>query len=161
MVTCIGPRPKPAVTDVFPPTTAEGLLALCAGDWLSLRSRFQPAVSDDDWHDSDRGELKIQWSPAGNGDGGLGTMVISGPNQSQGKLTFHCNGALTSGEGHQGQWKLQADGSLELTHTDGHCQITETIWFRKPNLRLRSLLIWRAGELQGARFCSEIRRVSR
>jgi len=149
------------VTAVFPPTTAEDLLALCAGEWLSLRSSFQPAVSDDDWHASDRGELKIQWAPTNNGHGGLGTMVISGPNQSEGNLNFDSNGGLSSGEGHQGHWKLQADGSLELTHTDGHCQITETIWFRKPNLRLRSLLIWRAGELQGARFCSEIRRVSR
>jgi hypothetical protein len=148
------------VTDVFPPTSAAALLALCAGEWLSLRSRFQPAASDDDWHDSDKGELKVQWSPASNGEG-LGTLAVQGPNQCQGRLTFHSNGSLSSGDGQQGQWRLQADGRLELEHSAGGCQLTETIWFRKPNLRLRSLLIWRAGELQGARFCSEIRRVSR
>ena len=33
--------------------------------------------------------------------------------------------------------------------------------FQKPNLRLRSLLVWNAEILEASQFCSEIRRVSR
>jgi len=56
------------VTDAFPPTTAAEVLALCDGAWMSLRSQLQPADSDEGWHTSEKGELKLSWTASENTD---------------------------------------------------------------------------------------------
>jgi CpeS-like protein len=62
----------------------------------------------------------------------------------------------------QGQWTLWPDGSLELVISTPTGELSEKIWFTKPNLRLRSTVETRADGAPGrASFCSEIRRVSR
>jgi len=62
----------------------------------------------------------------------------------------------------QGQWTLWPDGSLELVISTPSGELSEKIWFTKPNLRLRSTVETRADGAPGrASFCSEIRRVSR
>ena len=50
------------MTDAFPPTSASEVLALCDGAWMSLRSQLQPADSDEGWHTSEKGELKLSWT---------------------------------------------------------------------------------------------------
>jgi len=47
----------------FPPADPSAFLALCAGEWMSLRSSFElSSGGDDDWHSSERGELAVDFT---------------------------------------------------------------------------------------------------
>ena len=167
------PTASPTETDAFPPDSIAAFLRFCAGEWMSLRSRFEldPALlaaaaadaegeSEGHWHASERGELVVAYlepheaaAPGGLSVGAKGEV----PHQ----LQFSANGCFSAGE-QQGNWQLWPDGSLELTVNSGGVERRERIWFTKPNLRLRSTVENNAdGSPSRASFCSEIRRVSR
>lgn len=148
------------MTDAFPPTSAAEVLALCDGAWLSLRSQLQPATNEEGWHSSEKGELKLSWTASTRAEE-LGTLAATPPSGAASQLTFHADGRLESASGQQGQWELQAGGRLVLSHQEGDLRFEEAISFTKANLRLRNLMIWKGDQLQGAQFCSEIRRVSK
>jgi len=78
-----------------------------------------------------------------------------------GSLFFFGDGRFQAEAGICGCWRLQPEAQLEIEHQVGARKMQETIWFQKPNLRLRSLLVWNAEILEASQFCSEIRRVSR
>ena len=167
----------------FPPTDLAAFLRCCAGDWLSLRSRFNlgseatpstgaepseaghAAEDDNSWHASERGELQVTLLVApGEGHGGLAVEVKGQPGLQQ--SYFHADGSFGSepdaGKGVTGSWSLGPDGSLDLVITAGERQLKERIWFTKPNLRLRSTVEQLASGSPGrASFSSEIRRVPR
>jgi hypothetical protein len=175
--------PENTAPATFPPTDIDAFLNCCAGDWLSLRSRFnlgqetalsageEPSeaghAADDDnsWHASERGELQVTLLVApGEGHGGLAVEVKGQPGLQQ--SYFHADGSFGSepdaGEGVTGSWTLGPDGSLDLVITAGERQLKERIWFTKPNLRLRSTVEQLASGKPGrASFSSEIRRVPR
>ena len=45
----------------FPPADPAAFLALCDGQWMSLRSCFELSrEGDDEWHSSERGELAVR-----------------------------------------------------------------------------------------------------
>ena len=148
------------MTDAFPPTSAAEVLALCDGAWMSLRSQLQPADSDEGWHTSEKGELKLSWTASENADE-LGSLEATPPSGQSTVLTFWADGRLEGSSGQQGRWELQVGSRLVLIHSEGEQRIEESISFTKPNLRLRNLLIWKGEQLQGSQFCSEIRRVSK
>ena len=57
---------NPADTPAFPPDSIEAFLRVCAGEWMSLRSRFELDTPDDagegdEWHSSERGELVVAY----------------------------------------------------------------------------------------------------
>jgi hypothetical protein len=161
----------------FPPQSIEAFLNFCAGDWLSLRSRFRLQATgeaaddadDDGWHHSERGELRVTYlaaeqqgepggleirPPAGGAAAGQGQRL-----QFTADGRFHSQGA--GGSDSQGHWQLWPDGSLELSSGDGQITVTERIWFTKPNLRLRSCVEQRTDGRPGrASFSSEIRRLT-
>lgn len=133
------------------------------------------------WHSSERGELSIAYlNPDQDGEpGGLGVSTKNTPGQRT-LVIFSSDGYFRSGDGlgsgepangsasqakagsQQGQWTLWPDGSLELVISTPSGELSEKIWFTKPNLRLRSTVETRADGAPGrASFCSEIRRVSR
>ena len=167
----------------FPPTDLPAFLHCSAGDWLSLRSRFnlghesalstgaEPSeagtAADDDnsWHASERAELQVSLLAAGDeGHGGLAVEVKGQPGVQ--RSYFHADGSFGSepdaGKGVCGKWSLGPDGSLDLVITEGERERRERIWFTKPNLRLRSTVEQLAGGSPGrASFSSEIRRVPR
>jgi len=153
------------VTEHFPPQDPAALLALCAGEWLSLRSRFdlgQPQGDDDSaWHASERGELRQTWTAAEAGGELLGVLESRAPDGTVVRLVFARDGGLQADGGVQGQWLLEGEGRLQLSHGAGGVDHHETIWFAKPNLRLRSLLARQGEALLAAGFCSEVRRVTR
>jgi hypothetical protein len=153
------------VTEHFPPSDPATLLALCAGEWLSLRSRFelcQPQGDDDStWHASERGELRQTWTAAEAGGDLLGLLVSRAPDGTVARLVFQRDGGLLADGGVQGQWLLEGEGRLQLSHGAGGVDHHETIWFAKPNLRLRSLLARQGDVLLAAGFCSDVRRVTR
>ena len=183
--------PEREASEVFPPTDLATFLRICAGDWLSLRSRFtlgiepeptdaatpqgsliagangnEPAGGDENsWHASERAELSVALLAAtGAGHGGLALTVKGQPGQQ--RAYFHADGSFETeqepNEGVTGRWTLGPDGSLDLLIEQGGTRIKERIWFTKPNLRLRSTVEQRAGESPGrASFSSEIRRVPR
>jgi hypothetical protein len=119
-------------------------------------------------------------SPDQDGEpGGLGVSTKNTPGQHT-QVIFSSDGCFRSGDGlvsgtpangsasqaetrtRQGQWTLWPDGSLELVISTPTGELSEKIWFTKPNLRLRSTVETRADGAPGrASFCSEIRRVSR
>lgn len=158
----------------FPPEEIGGFLRLCAGEWMSLRSKFAlgaVSTSDDDietdidedgdaWHSSERGELMVTFlePEAPGGPGGLRVGPKDGMAQ---QLHFGADGGFRSGD-QAGRWQLWPDGSLELLITADGGEVRERIWFTKPNLRLRSTVETGADGSPGrASFSSEIRRVSR
>jgi hypothetical protein len=181
--------PESAAAASFPPPDLGAFLQLCAGDWMSLRSRFllgsdqggraTPAVGspetgageppleadDNSWHASERADLSVGLLAAnGNGHGGL-TMQVKGQMAVQ-QAYFHADGRFGShldpDAGPTGTWTLWPDGSLDLVIEQGDRQLRERIWFTKPNLRLRSTVEQLAGGSPGrASFSSEIRRVPR
>jgi hypothetical protein len=151
----------------FPPDSIEAFLRCCAGEWMSLRSRFaleQAADArqgdGDEWHSSERGELVVLYlEPAASGS--PGGLEVGAKGQPARRLLFAADGSFETGE-RRGRWQLWPDGSLELVIADETRQLRERIWFTKPNLRLRSTLEHRADGSPGrASFSSEIRRVSR
>jgi len=175
--------PEDRAAAPFPPTDLAAFLRCCAGDWLSLRSRFNlgseaapatgaepseadtPADDDNSWHASERAELQVTLLVApGEGHGGLAVEVKGQPGVQQ--SYFHADGSFGSepdaSKGVTGSWTLGPDGSLDLVVTAGERQLKERIWFTKPNLRLRSTVEQLAGGSPGrASFSSEIRRVHR
>ncbi|MEB3239447.1 MAG: phycobiliprotein lyase [Cyanobacteriota bacterium] len=153
------------MTEHFPPQDPATLLALCAGEWLSLRSRFdlgQPQGDDASaWHASERGELRQTWTAAEADGELLGVLESRAPDGTVVRLTFQRDGGLLADGGVQGQWLLEGEGRLQLSHGADGVVHHETIWFAKPNLRLRSLLARQGDVLLAAGFCSEVRRVTR
>ncbi|MBU6250854.1 MAG: phycobiliprotein lyase [Cyanobacteria bacterium REEB417] len=150
----------------FPPATLEAFLRCCAGDWMSLRSRFTlgDRGEGDDWHSSERGELVVSY--VDGTDGGPGGLQVTpkrdGSQQQPSLLLFGADGGFSTSSGAEGTWSLWPDGSLELVLDSPGGTVREKIWFTKPNLRLRSTVESRADGAPGrASFSSEIRRVSR
>jgi len=155
---------NPADTPAFPPDSIEAFLRFCAGEWMSLRSRFELDTPDDagegdEWHSSERGELVVAYlEPASEGPGGLS---VGPKGEAMHQLLFAADGRFSAGE-RLGQWQLWPDGSLELVLSGEGREVRERIWFTKPNLRLRSTVENSSdGSPSRASFCSEIRRVSR
>lgn len=145
----------------FPPSDLDGFLNLCAGRWMSLRSRFDMQASEEDWHASERGEIEVVASVA-NAESRLDVNPAEG---DQTTLLFQSDGCLSilsGGNEQRGCWQLLQDASLELQLNSGHGEeVLERIWFIKPNLRLRSTtFVGEHGQLRQGSFCSEIRRVS-
>jgi hypothetical protein len=161
--------PSPAAAELpFPPADLPAFLQCCAGEWMSLRSRFELEASGDDdaWHASERGELVVEALPAGAEAelGGLAAQPKQGGTRQQ--LHFHADGRFrrspAASDAAEGRWTLWPDGSLELVIEQGDRELRERIWFTKPNLRLRSTVEQRRDGNPGrASFSSEIRRVSR
>jgi hypothetical protein len=88
--------------------------------------------------------------------GGLEIFPTNHPNVT---LIFHKTGTVAI-NAVLGNWHLGEDGSLVLTVEEQNRCLKEQIWFRKPNLRLRSTLEQFADGRPGrASFSSEIRRV--
>ena len=154
----------------FPPADLKAFLTLCAGRWMSLRSRFELDGTDEDWHASERGELTVTLEEQDAvsvlavqaGEGVASELHFAAESASdsatEGGLVVRAEGAERSG-----RWQLRPDASLELELADAGSDSTvlERIWFIKPNLRLRSTTAMAAdGTPLQARFCSEIRRVS-
>ncbi len=129
----------------------------------------------EDWHRSERTELTIAYlSPDQAGaPGGLAVSTKTAPGHltqvrfsSDGHFSSEgqANGASAPSEAAspQGRWTLWPDGSLELVISTPNGELSEKIWFTKPNLRLRSTVETLADGAPGrASFSSEIRRVSR
>ena len=156
----------PSTATAFPPKEIGAFLRLCAGEWMSLRSRFElgeatEGANGDEWHSSERGELVVTFlEPHTDHDpGGLSFGAKDSPAR---ELLFMANGRFTSAPGQEGHWQLWPDGSLELTIRHDGRDVRERLWFTKPNLRLRSTVEHQANGLPGqASFSSEIRRVKR
>ena len=144
----------------FPPADLEAFLQLCAGRWMSLRSRFDLEGAEDQWHASDRGEVSVH---AAHRDSAW-TLTVEAADGVASELLFAANGALTlrsQAAQRSGTWQFRPDASVELEVMEGDTRVVERIWFIKPNLRLRSTTATAAeGTPVQARFCSEIRRVS-
>ena len=142
--------PEDRAAAAFPPTDLAAFLRCCAGDWLSLRSRFNlgseaapstgaepseaghAAEDDNSWHASERGELQVTLLVApGEGHGGLAVEVKGQPGLQQ--SYFHADGSFGSepdaSKGVTGSWSLGPDGSLDLVITAGERQLKERIWF--------------------------------
>ncbi|MCT0229518.1 phycobiliprotein lyase [Synechococcus sp. CS-1324] len=161
-----GPQPDPSAA--FPPGSLPAFLALCAGQWMALRSQFSPErlpgedADDDAWHSSERGELVVSALVA-TSSGSLGGLAVTSPQGDTSRIDFQADGSLLAWEGAAplGRWQLWPDGSLELVTEAGGLERRERIWFTKPNLRLRSSVVHSSdGAAAQASFCSEIRRVS-
>ena len=155
----------------FPPVGLAAFLALCAGDWLALRSQFVlgeasgQAPRDNGWHSSERGELRVDHlEPRQPGEAGglsIRPAAAAGPPRV---LIFSTDGAFTveAEPSLSGRWQLWPDGSLELVCGTSGLERRERIWFTKPNLRLRSCVEQRTdGSPARASFSSEIRRLQR
>ncbi|MAI96698.1 MAG: phycobiliprotein lyase [Synechococcus sp. MED650] len=145
----------------FPPADPAGFLNLCAGEWMSLRSTFDLAAGgDDDWHNSERGELTVRCDAL---EASLGQLVVQAPGGLSTSLAFAAGGELVVDGAPAGHWRFWPDGSMELNlnRDDGVC-VQERIWFTRANLRLRSTTAMGAdgNPLQGS-FCTDIRRVSK
>ncbi|MFO8237453.1 MAG: phycobiliprotein lyase [Prochlorococcaceae cyanobacterium] len=149
----------------FPPQEIGAFLRFCAGEWMTLRSRFElsedsEGENGDEWHSSDRGELLVTYLEPERA-GCPGGLRLCPKGQSERQLVFAGDGSFAV-NGAQGQWQLWPDGSLELSLGGGDSEVRERIWFTKPNLRLRSTVESRGDGSPGrASFSSEIRRVSR
>jgi hypothetical protein len=160
----------------FPPEDICGFLQLNAGDWLVLRSLLEPeeghsitgevptkgegSEPSQPWHVSERAEVRMELlEPSSDTDwGGLEIFLA---NQANVRLIFHKTGTVSI-NALLGHWRLGEDGSLVLTVDTENRRLNERIWFRKPNLRLRSTLEQFADGRPGrASFSSEIRRVRR
>ena len=145
----------------FPPADPASFLALCAGEWMSLRSSFALSNGDDDWHTSERGELTVRFE-SGGGEL-LGRLLVEPPGGNGRSLSFVDGGELIVDEQSRGEWHFWPDGSVELhlPQPDGSL-VQERIWFTRANLRLRSTTAVDAGgnPLEGS-FCTDIRRVSK
>lgn len=164
--------PAPAALEApFPPGELAAFLALCAGNWLALRSQFVLGVTsaaeqqDNGWHSSERGELRVDHlEPLQPGDaGGLAIRPAAATDPPQ-VLMFSSDGQfrVEAEPPLRGHWQLWPDGSLELVCGMAGLERRERIWFTKPNLRLRSCVEQRAdGSPARASFSSEIRRLQR
>jgi hypothetical protein len=177
-VTSATEPPTPATIAPFPPETIAAFLAFCAGDWLSLRSRFsleeaagaaRQAEEEEEeevsWHSSERGELQVAYLAPEQSDA-PGGLEITPPSGGRHRLLFHPDGGFEGqapdGAVSTGRWQLWPDGSLELSSARDGTSVRERIWFTKANLRLRSSVEHHPDGRPGrASFSSEIRRLSR
>ena len=133
-----------------------------------MRSQFapiNPSHEDEAWHDSERGEIKVDYLKSANSDA-PGGLRVTAPGGNVTTLTFLADGRVlivsSSQETASGTWQFWLNGILELGCPSEQGMVSERIWFAKPNLRLRSSLAHRAdGEPGRASFSTEIRRVSR
>ena len=152
----------------FPPSTIEAFLISCAGEWIALRSQFAsitPSQEAEAWHDSERGEIKVDYLAPSTSEA-PGGLRVTAPGGNVTTLTFLAEGqaliVASSQETASGTWHFWPNGILELDCPAEDGKVRERIWFAKPNLRLRSSLAHRAdGEPGLASFSTEIRRVSR
>ena len=149
----------------FPPADPAAFLALCSGEWMSLRSGFELSSSgDDDWHSSERGTVMVRSAPAEQGE--LGRLSVEAPGGLITSLVFEQGGALCIQHGSDlqtGLWRFWPDGSFELIlqQTDG-LEVQERIWFTRPNLRLRSTTaVDASGQPVQGSFSTDIRKVSK
>lgn len=163
----------PADAAAFPPDSIAAFLRFCAGEWMSLRSRFAldpdllsaaaadgEGESEEHWHASERGELVMAYLEPADA-AAPGGLSVAAQGELPRQLLFQADGGFSAGE-QQGHWQLWPDGSLELRLSADGVERCERIWFTKPNLRLRSTVENNAdGSPSRASFCSEIRRVSR
>ena len=146
----------------FPPADPAAFLALCDGQWMSLRSCFELSKEgDDEWHSSERGELTVRCesTPAS----GLGQLVVQPPSGVASTLLFSEDGGLSRNGEPAGTWRFWPDGSMELNlpSPDG-VVVQERIWFTRVNLRLRSTTaVDGEGVPLQVSFCTDIRRVSK
>jgi hypothetical protein len=171
-VTVTNAPPPTALDAPFPPTGLAEFLALCAGEWLALRSQFllggdstAAEQQQNGWHSSERGELRVELLPPRHpGEaGGLAIQAAAAPQPAQ-VLIFDSGGQFTieAEPALRGHWQLWPDGSLELVCGMAGVERRERIWFTKPNLRLRSCVEHGAdGSPARASFSSEIRRLKR
>ena len=143
----------------FPPADPAAFLALCDGQWMSLRSCFELSMEgDDEWHSSERGELTVRCesTPAS----GLGQLVVQAPSGVSSTLLFSEDGGLSRNGEPAGTWRFWPDGSMELNlpSPDG-VLVQERIWFTRANLRLRNTTAvkYACVPLQGSE-CTAIRR---
>jgi hypothetical protein len=152
----------------FPPEDICGFLQLNAGEWLTLRSLLEPEgdgsspgeVPHAGWHASERADIRMALLES-TSESDWGGLEIFPANQANVRLIFHKAGTVAI-NALQGNWHLGKDGSLVLSVEEGNRRLNERIWFRKPNLRLRSTLEQFADGRPGrASFSSEIRRVRR
>jgi hypothetical protein len=166
--------PPPTALDApFPPSGLTAFLALCAGDWLALRSQFllggdsssAAEHQENGWHSSERGELRVELlEPCHPGEAGGLVIQAAAATQPAQVLIFDSGGQFTieAEPALRGQWQLWPDGSLELVCAIDGVERRERIWFTKPNLRLRSCVEHGAdGSPARASFSSEIRRLKR
>nr|AUG32280.1 hypothetical protein PLO_281 [Paulinella longichromatophora] len=153
-------KTKAGITN-FPPSSIEDFLSLCIGEWITLRSFFELSSDANNWHSSDRCILSINLSSV---EDKLKEVIIDNTNSSATTRYFLLDGCFMSENSITGQWKLWADGSLELSYQKvlTNEEERERIWFTKPNLRLRSKITLNDdGTLLRAEFYSEIRRVNK
>lgn len=147
------------------------------------RAQVEEAPSEEPWHSSERGELRVAFLAPQQADQ-PGGLRVTAPEGGSRELQFHADGtfaapadpapaqagaaitgaatagAAIAGAVIAGQWQLWPDGSLELILEAPGRLLRERIWFTQPNLRLRSSVEHAEGGLPGrARFSSEIRRV--
>ncbi|MFN6131924.1 MAG: phycobiliprotein lyase [Synechococcaceae cyanobacterium] len=164
--------PPPAALDApFPPASLAAFLALCACEWLALRSQFllgdtsAAEQRENGWHSSERGELRVEHlEPRHPGEAGGLVIQAAAAAQPAQVLFFDSGGQFTieAEPAVPGNWRLWPDGSLELVCEVAGVERRERIWFTKPNLRLRSCVEQRAdGAPARASFSSEIRRLKR
>ena len=105
----------------FPPEDPKTFLTLCAGEWMSLRSSFELSEGDDDWHASERGELKVSYDQGA--DQSVGRLEVVPPSGHASRLEFSANGRLAILGGAQettGLWRFWPDGAwVDLPQADG------------------------------------------
>ena len=78
----------------FPPADPAAFLALCDGQWMSLRSCFELSMEgDDEWHSSERGELTVRCEATQ--PSGLGQLVVQPPSGDTSTLSFAEDGGLS------------------------------------------------------------------
>jgi len=96
----------------FPPSTIEAFLSSCAGEWIALRSQFaplNPTQDEDAWHDSERGELKVDYLAPASSEA-PGGLRVTAPGGAITTLTFLAEGqvlfAPSSRETTTGSWQF-------------------------------------------------------
>ncbi|MFZ9753569.1 MAG: phycobiliprotein lyase [Cyanobium sp.] len=121
----------------FPPVDLPSFLALCAGEWMALRSSFeldQPADSGDTgdiaaevaaddaerWHRSERGELRIEHQE-GVAAGDAGSLLVTPPAEAGAgagprQLQFSSDGGFSSQPAGPDQAALQQSAGLQQGH---------------------------------------------
>lgn len=156
-----------AVHDSAAEVAAPGEAADGLPDFAALlqqaRAEVEEAPSEEPWHSSERGELRVAFLAPEQADQ-PGGLRITPPQGGSRELHFRADGSFAAAAEQApdpaGQWQLWPDGSLELILEAPGRLVRERIWFTQPNLRLRSSVEHAEGGLPGrARFSSEIRRV--
>ncbi|MEM8641569.1 MAG: phycobiliprotein lyase [Cyanobacteria bacterium P01_G01_bin.54] len=71
----------------------------------------------------------------------------------------HQGSFIRSGATAVGQYDLDADGVLTLTQIQDPLKLSDRLWFAAENLRFRTGLVERAGQITHTSFYSEIRRL--